>query len=219
MIDFHGVTKTYHMGACSYEALRGVSLSIEAGEMVAIVGPSGSGKSTAMHIMGLLDSITTGRYLLMNRDTSNLSSNEQAQLRNESIGFIFQQFLLLPRFSAVDNVALPLKYRSYSQREATHKAMQVLEQVGIADHASHKPSELSGGQQQRVAIARALVGKPKLILADEPTGALDTKTGAVVMQLLQQTAKDVTVVIITHDHQVADHCHRKIVLCDGLIES
>ena len=219
MIEVTNLKKTYAEGKRQeFQALKGVSLSVEAGEWVAIIGPSGSGKSTLMHILGLLDHATSGRYHLLGRDASNLSIRDQAKLRNEWIGFVFQQFLLLPRYSALENVALPLRYRHYSQKAALDKAQQQLCQVGLGDLVHHKPTELSGGQQQRVAIARALVGNPKLILADEPTGALDTKTGDMVMALLHEVAKDVAVVMITHDERVADQCQRKIRLRDGVRE-
>ncbi len=219
MIEVTNLKKTYAEGKRQeFQALKGVSLSVEAGEWVAIIGPSGSGKSTLMHILGLLDHATSGRYHLLGRDVSTLSIRDQAKLRNEWIGFVFQQFLLLPRYSALENVALPLRYRHYSQKAALDKAQQQLCQVGLGDLVHHKPTELSGGQQQRVAIARALVGNPKLILADEPTGALDTKTGDMVMALLHEVAKDVAVVMITHDERVADQCQRKIRLRDGMRE-
>ena len=219
MIEVTNLKKTYAEGKRQeFQALKGVSLSVEAGEWVAIIGPSGSGKSTLMHILGLLDHATSGRYHLLGRDVSTLSIRDQAKLRNEWIGFVFQQFLLLPRYSALENVALPLRYRHYTQKAALDKAQQQLCQVGLGDLVHHKPAELSGGQQQRVAIARALVGDPKLILADEPTGALDTKTGDMVMALLREVAKDVAVVMITHDERVADQCQRKIRLRDGVRE-
>lgn len=219
MIEVTNLKKTYAEGKRQeFQALKGVSLSVEAGEWVAIIGPSGSGKSTLMHILGLLDHATSGRYHLLGRDVSTLSIRDQAKLRNEWIGFVFQQFLLLPRYSALENVALPLRYRHYTQKAALDKAQQQLCQVGLGDLVHHKPAELSGGQQQRVAIARALVGDPKLILADEPTGALDTKTGDMVMALLHEVAKDVAVVMITHDERVADQCQRKIRLRDGVRE-
>ncbi len=219
MIDILNITKTYSAGESQeYEALKGVSLTVRSGEWVAIIGPSGSGKSTLMHIMGLLDHATSGLYQLLGRDVSTLAVHERAKLRNEWIGFVFQQFLLLPRYSALDNVALPLRYRHYSQKEAHAKAMRQLDHMGLAEHVHHKPAELSGGQQQRVAIARALVGEPQLILADEPTGALDSETGSMVMELLQEVAQDVAVIMITHDERVADHCQRKVRLRDGLVE-
>lgn len=217
MIDFHQVTKTYQMGGNSFQALHGIDLKIDKGEMVAIVGPSGSGKTTTMHIMGLLDKPTTGRYELLGCSTEKLTSNELAALRNTTLGFIFQQFRLLPRMSALSNVCLPLMYRNMKKKTIQKKGMAILEQVGLLDHYDHKPSELSGGQQQRVAIARALVGEPKIIMADEPTGALDSKTSDRVMDLLRETAKGVTIVVITHDHEVAMQCHRQIKIHDGKI--
>ncbi len=219
MIDVLDITKTYSIGKTQeFQALKGVSMHVDSGDWVAIIGPSGSGKSTMMHIMGLLDHPTSGIYKLLGREVSTLAPYEMAKLRNELIGFVFQQFLLLPRYSALDNVALPLRYRHCTQKQAHKQAMQSLEQVGLGDLVHHKPSELSGGQQQRVAIARALVGQPKLILADEPTGALDTKTGAMVMQLLQDITGDSALVMITHDEHVADYCQRKVRLRDGLID-
>ena len=206
MIDVLDITKTYSIGKTQeFQALKGVSMHVDSGDWVAIIGPSGSGKSTMMHIMGLLDHPTSGIYKLLGREVSTLAPYEMAKLRNELIGFVFQQFLLLPRYSALDNVALPLRYRHYTQKQAHKKAMRSLDQVGLGDLVHHKPSELSGGQ-------------PKLILADEPTGALDTKTGAMVMQLLQDITGDSALVMITHDERVADYCQRKVRLRDGLID-
>ena len=217
MIDFQQVTKTYQMGGNTFQALHGINLQIDKGEMVAIVGPSGSGKTTTMHIMGLLDKPTTGHYELLGCSTEKLTSNELAALRNTTLGFIFQQFRLLPRMNALNNVCLPLMYRNMKKKAIQQKGMSILDQVGLLDHYDHKPSELSGGQQQRVAIARALVGEPKIIMADEPTGALDSKTSDRVMDLLRETAKGVTIVVITHDHEVARQCHRQIKIHDGKI--
>ncbi|PHQ78692.1 MAG: macrolide ABC transporter ATP-binding protein [Coxiella sp. (in: Bacteria)] len=218
MIQFKNITKTYHMGKNQFQALRGVDFTIAQNELVAIVGPSGSGKSTTMHIMGLLDSPSNGEYLLDGKETSSFNSNEQAFYRNQKIGFIFQQFFLLAKLTALDNVALPLLYRNVPRHERQKKALAILDHVGMKEHAKHRPHELSGGQQQRVAIARALVGDPEIILADEPTGALDTKTSQVVIDLLKSFSKQATIVIITHDLEVAAQCPRQLHILDGVID-
>ncbi len=219
VIEFLDVKKTYVMGGNNqYEALRGVSFKIASKELVAIMGPSGSGKSTTMHILGLLDRPTSGKYLLKGRNVVDLNLSEKAVLRNESIGFVFQQFYLLPKLSALENVGLPLMYRGVHHKEIHERSMAMLERVKMDKHASHRPTELSGGQQQRVAIARALVGEPAIILADEPTGALDTKTSHEVMQMLTETARQSTVIIITHDPEVGAQCQRLLHIRDGLIE-
>lgn len=221
VIEVKNITKTYQMGENSFQALKGVSFSIAQGELMAIVGPSGSGKSTTMNILGLLDKPTTGTYFLDGINTLEFSGNKQAALRNERLGFIFQSFFLLPKLSALENVMLPLSYRRSDTHHAIkERAMAILAEVGMDRFAHHKPSELSGGQQQRVAIARALVGKPSIILADEPTGALDTKTSDQIIALLEQQMENTktTVVIITHDLEIADRCHRAIHVRDGLIE-
>lgn len=218
MIEFKAVDKVYRMGDTEFSALRTASFAIQEKELVAVVGPSGSGKSTSMHIMGLLDTPTCGEYYLDGRPTSHFSRSEQAYYRNQKIGFIFQQFFLLPKLSALDNVALPLLYRNIPKSERDQKALNMLEQVGMASHAKHHPNELSGGQQQRVAIARALVGDPEIILADEPTGALDTKTGQIVMDLLKSFQSRSTIVVITHDLDVAAECPRRLHILDGKIE-
>lgn len=205
------------MGETPFEALKGISFEVGKGELVAVIGPSGSGKSTTMHIMGLLDSPTSGDYYLLGKKADHLTVNQKSSLRNETIGFIFQQFCLLPRLNAIKNVSLPLIYRGVAKNDYLEKAEAMLEKVGLKDHRYHYPTELSGGQQQRVAIARALVGEPSIILADEPTGALDSKTSEMVMQMLEETSKDVTVVIITHSNELADECQRKIQIYDGLI--
>ena len=217
MIFLQHVSKAYEMGDQTYQALQDISLEIASNESVAIMGPSGSGKTTTMNIIGLLDRPTTGQYLLDGQLTKNLTMNELASLRNRSIGFIFQSFFLLPKLSALDNVGLPLHYAGMKKREIREKSQALLEQVGMGGHSQHKPNELSGGQQQRVAIARALVNDPKIILADEPTGALDSKTSDVVMNLLLDSAKDRTVVIITHDPEVAACCPRVVQIQDGRI--
>lgn len=209
------------MGENTFQALKGVSFTIERGELVAIVGPSGSGKSTTMNILGLLDKPTSGEYYLDGINTLAFSGNKQAALRNEHLGFIFQSFFLLPKLSAIENVMLPLMYRKdVPQHEAKARGMAMLAEVNMDRFAHHRPNELSGGQQQRVAIARALVGKPSIILADEPTGALDTKTSDQIMGLLvdQMTNTKTTVVIITHDLEIADQCHRAIHVRDGLLQ-
>jgi len=219
MIELRDVTKTYQMGDNSFQALKGVSFTIQEGELVAIMGPSGSGKSTTMNIIGLLDHPTTGQYYLNGREVLEMDSDERADLRNQSIGFVFQSFMLLPRLSALENVMLPLRYRGTSRQSARATALEVLGKVGMHDYHTHKPYELSGGQQQRVAIARALVGKPKVLLADEPTGALDSKTSDEVMSLLIQLNREggATVVIITHDPEVAEKCPHVVKIYDGKI--
>ncbi len=219
MIELKNVKKDYPLGNTVYAALKGISFSIEKGELVAIVGASGSGKTTTMNIVGLLDHPTTGEYHLSGKNVSHLTSDERAHLRNRSIGFIFQLFFLLPRLSALDNVGLPLTYRNLSSREIKERSLAMLHKVGVGEWSHHKPKELSGGQQQRVAIARALVGNPDLILADEPTGSLDSKTGQDFLNLLIQLNRDdkCTIIIITHDEKIAAQCPRIIKLQDGLI--
>jgi putative ABC transport system ATP-binding protein len=222
MIKLENVKKIYHMGETVFEALKGISLEIQDRELLAIVGPSGSGKSTTMNILGLLDKPTSGKYYLDGIDTAKFSGDKLSALRNKRLGFIFQQFFLLPKLSAIDNVMLPLTYRheeKIPKSEMKARAMVMLEKVGMEKFAHHRPSELSGGQQQRVAIARALVGRPSIIMADEPTGALDTKTSQQIMDLLAQqvTETGTTVVIITHSLEIAKQCQRAIQIRDGLI--
>ncbi len=219
MIRFDEVKKTYTMGDSSFEALHDISFTIDRGEMVAIVGPSGSGKSTTMHIVGLLDKPTAGHYYLHNKDIKDYSRDQLADLRNQEIGFIFQGFMLLPRYDALHNVGLPLQYRGVAKKQRDKIALASLEKVGMEKFHHHKPTELSGGQQQRVAIARALVGEPSLILADEPTGALDTKTSEEVMSILFRLNKEEnrTVVMITHDTDIAAQLPRNILIRDGSI--
>ena len=200
------------------QVLNGISTYIEQGEVLVIIGPSGSGKSTLMNIIGLLDQPTTGSYQLEGEDVAELSENRLAKVRNDQIGFIFQQFFLLPKLSAQKNVELPLIYAGKSPRERKQRAQQFLEKVGLSDRSHHLPSELSGGQKQRVAIARALSNDPAIILADEPTGALDTKTGTQIMDLLTQLNREgKTIVMVTHEPEIADYARRKIVIRDGEI--
>ncbi len=200
--------------------MKGISLNIFKNEYVALMGPSGSGKSTLMNIIGCLDTITTGRYILNERDVSKMPDNDLATVRNKEIGFVFQQFNLLPRLTAAENVALPLVYAGLAKKQRIQKALHVLEDVNLTDRSHHKPNELSGGQNQRVAIARALVNDPSIILADEPTGNLDSKTSEEIMDIFDKIHKDGnTVVLVTHEEDIARHAHRIIRLRDGVIES
>ncbi len=214
------VTRSYRLEGLSVDALRGVSLRIEAAEFVAVIGPSGSGKSTLMNLFGCLDRPTTGTLRVGGADVSALSDAALARLRNETIGFVFQSFQLLGRTSALDNVALPLVYRGVRRQERRRRAQQALAAVGLTHRAGHRPTQLSGGEQQRVAIARALVGEPRLLLADEPTGNLDSHTGAEVMGLFEQlnSERGVAVVVVTHDLDVAERAHRQVHVRDGLLE-
>jgi len=214
------LSRAYRMGTETIHALRSVSIEVAKGEYVAFMGPSGSGKSTLMNIIGCLDTPSGGRYILNNQDVSNMTDNELAEVRNKEIGFVFQTFNLLPRSSALENVALPLIYAGYGKSVRQEKAMHVLESVGLADRAKHKPNELSGGQRQRVAIARALVNDPSIILADEPTGNLDTKTSYEIMDLFENLyAKGNTIIMVTHEEDIAKYAHRIVRLRDGLIET
>ena len=208
------------MGTQQVDALKNVSLDINTNEYVALMGPSGSGKSTLMNLLGCLDSPTSGSYLLENEDVSSMTDAELAEVRNRMIGFVFQTFNLLPRLSALENVALPLIYAGVSKNKRTERALHVLEQVGLADRSTHNPNELSGGQRQRVAIARALVNDPAIILADEPTGNLDTKTSVEIMSILEKLHDSGnTIILVTHEPDIAEHAHRIIRLRDGMMET
>jgi len=220
IIETNAISKVYKMGDNIVNALQSITISIERGEYVAFMGPSGSGKSTLMNIVGCLDSPTAGTYMLNNQLVSEMTENELAAIRNKEIGFVFQTFNLLPRASALENVALPLIYAGYRKSDREEIAMSVLESVNLGDRHHHKPNELSGGQRQRVAIARALVNKPSIILADEPTGNLDTKTSYDIMNLFQALHdKGNTIILVTHEDDIAHYSHRIIRLRDGLIES
>jgi len=219
MIQIENVTKVYQMGEVEVRALRGVSLRVEEGEFVTIMGPSGSGKSTLMNLLGCLDSPTDGSYYLHGQDVSRLSDTQLAHIRNKEIGFVFQQFNLLPRTSALRQVELPLMYAGMAPRERHRRAQAALEAVDLGDRMGHKPDELSGGQQQRVAIARALATQPSIILADEPTGNLDTKSGNEVLCVFQQlNEQGISVIFVTHDPEIAAYSKRVIHIRDGLIE-
>ena len=218
MIELTDITKTYEMGTQTVHALRGVDLIIEEGEFVAIMGPSGSGKSTLMNMIGCLDAPTSGTYTLDNIDVSNMTDDEQARVRNKRIGFVFQQFNLLPRTTAIKQVALPLMYAGLNRNDRNDRARVALESVGLGDRVDHKPDELSGGQQQRVAIARALATDPSIILADEPTGALDSTSGEEILGLFKNLHDEgMTIIMITHDAEVAERAERTIWIRDGII--
>lgn len=220
MIKTTEITRMYQMGTETVHALNGVSIEINKGEYVAFMGPSGSGKSTLMNIIGCLDTPSGGTYILNNNDVSHLTENELAEIRNREIGFVFQTFNLLPRATSLENVALPLIYAGYGRDTREEKAYQALENVGLGDRATHKPNELSGGQRQRVAIARALVNNPSIILADEPTGNLDSKTSYDIMDLFQKLHDaGNTIIMVTHEEEIAKYAHRIIRLRDGLVES
>ncbi len=220
VIEFIQIVKHYHVGTETIRALRSVDLSINENEYVAIMGPSGSGKSTLMNILGCLDTPTKGQYILNNTDVSKLIDDQLAEIRNKEIGFVFQTFNLLPRYTALENVTLPLIYAGKSKIERLENAEKTLKNVGLADRMTHKPNELSGGQRQRVAVARALVNNPSIILADEPTGNLDSKTSVEILNLFHEIhQKGNTIILVTHEEDVALHAHRIIRLRDGMIES
>lgn len=220
IIRLKEITRTYKVGTESVRALRAITLSIYRNEFVALMGPSGSGKSTLMNILGCLDTPTSGEYLLNNNDVSKLNDNELARIRNKEIGFVFQTFNLLPRSTALDNVMLPQVYAGIPKAQRIERANEVIASVGLTDRASHKPNELSGGQRQRVAIARALVNKPSIILADEPTGNLDSVTSIEIMGVLEEIHKlGNTIILVTHEEDIARHAHRIIRLMDGQVSN
>jgi putative ABC transport system ATP-binding protein len=220
IIHLEGIRKSYFMGKQVLEVLRNISLDIFKNEYVALMGPSGSGKSTLMNILGCLDTATAGKYILNGQDVSEMEDNALAEIRNKEIGFVFQQFNLLPRLTALENVALPLIYAGLSKKQRTEKAKHVLDLVNLTDRSTHKPNELSGGQSQRVAIARALVNDPAIILADEPTGNLDTKTSYEIMEIFEKiNAGGNTVVLVTHEEDIANRARRVIRLRDGAVEA
>ncbi|MBO7543099.1 ABC transporter ATP-binding protein [bacterium] len=218
VVELIDICKTYDTGAAAYEALHKINLKIEEGEFLAIIGPSGSGKSTLMHILGCLDTATSGIMKLEGRDISKMSANELATIRNKRIGFVFQTFNLLPRFNILQNVELPMVYGNVSPFERKRRAMDVLKMVGLDDRWNHLPQELSGGQRQRAAIARALIMKPAMLFADEPTGNLDTKTGAQIMQLFKElNDAGHTIILVTHDREIAAQTKRQVEIRDGRI--
>lgn len=220
IISVQDIKKTYVMGTEKVHALKSVSVDIGKNEYVALMGPSGSGKSTLMNLLGCLDSPTDGNYFLNSTDVSKMDDGELAEVRNKEIGFVFQTFNLLPRLSSLENVALPLVYSGMSKSERLDKAQKALEAVGLGDRVGHKPNELSGGQRQRVAIARAIVNDPAIILADEPTGNLDTKTSVEIMAIFEEIHKQGnTIILVTHEPDIAEHAHRIIRLRDGLVET
>jgi len=220
IIHLENIRKNYYLGKQVIEVLKGISFDIFKNEYVALMGPSGSGKSTLMNILGCLDTPTSGKYILNGKDVSRTADNELAEVRNNEIGFVFQQFNLLPRLTAVENVALPLVYAGVPKKQRMEKAMEVLRKVDLVDRSHHKPNEMSGGQNQRVAIARALVNDPAIILADEPTGNLDTKTSYEIMDIFSKIHEGGnTVILVTHEEDISHYAHRIIRLRDGVIES
>lgn len=219
IMKIRGITKFYSVGSQVVKALNGVDMDVKPNEFVALMGPSGSGKSTLMNIIGCLDTPTSGTYVLNGKDVSRMVDDELAEIRNREIGFVFQTFNLLPRYTALENVALPLIYAGMSKSERTARAKDVLNQVGLGDRMDHRPNELSGGQRQRVAVARALVNKPSIILADEPTGNLDTKTSYEIMALIDEIHQNGnTIVLVTHEEDIAQHAKRIVRLRDGIVE-
>ena len=220
VIEIRKIVRDFPLGQETVHVLKGIDLDIERGDYIAIMGPSGSGKSTLMNLLGCLDTPTSGSYILNGKDVSKMSDDELAEIRNHEIGFVFQTFNLLPRTTALENVALPMIYAGVSKKERTLRAEEVLTDVGLADRMDHKPNQLSGGQRQRVAVGRALVNKPSIILADEPTGNLDSKTSKEIMDLLDEIHKNGnTVIVVTHEEDIAARAHRIIRLIDGMVDS
>jgi len=220
IIEIKNIKRDFRLGSETVHVLKGVNLTINKGEYVALMGPSGSGKSTLMNLLGCLDTPTSGSYTLNSKDVSQMQDDELAGIRNKEIGFVFQTFNLLPRTTALDNVALPMVYAGYKKQDRTARATEVLNQVGLGDRMDHEPNQLSGGQRQRVAVARALVNRPSIILADEPTGNLDTKTSIEIMNLFNDIhANGNTVILVTHEEDIAAYAHRVIRLRDGVVES
>lgn len=217
IVELHEVWKTYKMGAVDVHALRGANLAVEEGELVSIMGPSGSGKSTLLNLVGCLDRPTDGSYILDNRDVSDLSDAELSEVRSGQIGFIFQSYNLIPQLNVIENIEIPLFYQGLSERESYERAVELGERVGLGDRLQHHPPELSGGQRQRVGVARALANNPAIVLADEPTGNLDTETGAEILDLLLSLNRDygTTLLLVTHDPDVADTAHRTVHMVDG----